>query len=320
MLHELENLEVKNFDAGAVFSGKPTNQAVKGYSAPSSYAPTPDPNFIFQEVSRDVIVWFLAESDPIYVFGPTGSGKTSLLKEIAARLNYPVFEITGHSRLEFPEMVGHLTVKDKDMIYQYGPLALAMKFGGLFLLNEIDLLDPSTAAGLNTILDGSPLCIPENGGEIIKPHPMFRFAATANTNGASDETGLYNGCLRQNLAFMDRFTLCEVGYMDAKLETNLLCALYPKLPEEVARKMVSYANEVRRLFIGNAEGEAKLDITFSTRTIIRWANLTIRFGPLAKLSISPVLYALDRALALRANPETRTYLTELAQRTFSAGN
>ena len=77
------------------------------------------------------------------------------------------------------------------MAYQYGPLALAMRHGGLFLLDEFDLLDPSTAAGLNSILDGSPLCIPENGGEIIEPHEMFRFVATANTNGGSDETGLY---------------------------------------------------------------------------------------------------------------------------------
>lgn len=80
------------------------------------------------------------------------------------------------------------------MEFEYGPLALAMKFGGLFLCNEMDLLEPSTAAGLNGILDGQPLCIPENGGELVVPHPMFRFAATANSNGDSDETACIKAC------------------------------------------------------------------------------------------------------------------------------
>jgi cobaltochelatase CobS len=96
-----------------------------------------------------------------------------------------------------------------------------MKYGGLFLLNEIDLFAPSTAAGLNSILDGSTLCIPENSGELIEPHAMFRFATTANTNGSSDGTGLYHGTLRQNMAFMDRFWLCELGYPKALDEQSL---------------------------------------------------------------------------------------------------
>ena len=77
------------------------------------------------------------------------------------------------------------------MSYEYGPLALAMRYGGICLVNELDMASPEVAAGLHGILDGSPLCIPENGGELIIPHPMFRFVATANTNGAGDDTGLY---------------------------------------------------------------------------------------------------------------------------------
>lgn len=59
------------------------------------------------------------------------------------------------------------------------------------MLNEIDLLDPSTAAGLKSVLAGSPLCIPENGGEEIGYNPKFCFVDTANTNGVSDSTGPY---------------------------------------------------------------------------------------------------------------------------------
>lgn len=316
---ELAGFNPADLDAGEVFSGKPSGRLIKGYDSPGPYSPSADPDYLFHESSRDVIVWFLEKSDPLYIFGPTGSGKTSLVKELAARINYPVFEVTGHGRLEFPDLVGHLSVRDGQMVFQYGPLSLAMKYGGLFLLNEIDLLDPSTAAGLNSVLDGSPLCIPENGGEIIRPNEMFRFAATANSNGASDETGLYQGVLRQNLAFLDRFILCEVGYPAPERESELLARLIPELPADLRNKMVEYAGEVRRLFIGqsnpNPSGNV-LDVTFSTRTLIRWARLTIRFQPLARQGLSPLKHALDRALAFRASAENRTFLHELAQRIF----
>jgi cobaltochelatase CobS len=263
----------------------------------------------------------LGSTEPLYVFGPQGSGKSSLIKQLSARLNYPVFEVTGHNRLEFPELVGHLTVKDGQMSFQYGPLSLAMKYGGLFLLNEIDLLDPSTAAGFNSVLDGSPLCVPENGGELITPHPMFRFAATANTNGNSDETGLYQGTLRQNSAFMDRFWLCEIGYPQPVMEENLLAKIAPELPSALRSKMVEYAGEVRRLFMGSTEDkrqDAVLEVTFSTRTLIRWARLSVKFLPLAGQGISPINHALDRALAFRASSESRAFLRELSQRIFAA--
>lgn len=315
----LQSLLPADLDAGEVFSGTPSGHMVKGFAAPSAFTPAVDSNYIFHESSRDLIVWFINPTDPLYVFGPTGCGKTSCLKQLAARLNYPVFEVTGHSRLEFPDLVGHLSVHQGTMQFDYGPLALAMRFGGLFLLNEIDLLDPSTAAGLNSILDGAPLCIPENGGELITPHPMFRLCATANSNGGSDETGLYQGIQRQNLAFMDRFTLCEVGYPSPTAEESLLAKTAPRLPKDIRRKMVEYANEIRRLFMGEASNSFNgnsIEVTLSTRTLIRWADLAVRYQPLASQGIFPVTYALDRALGFRASRETKAMLHELAQRIF----
>ena len=318
-ISHLQSLVPMDFDAGTVFSGSPSGKTVKGYATASPFTPAVDDNYIFHEHSRDLVVWFINRSDPLYVFGPTGAGKTSCIKQLAAKLNYPVFEVTGHSRLEFPELLGHLTVRHGSMAFEYGPLALAMKYGGLMLLNEIDLLEPSTAAGLNGILDGQPLCIPENGGELIVPHEMFRFCATANTNGGSDESGLYQGTLRQNIALMDRFILCEVSYPKPEAEELLLAKTAPQLPETLRKKMVEYAGEVRRLFMGeekNSYNSNNIEVTFSTRSLLRWADLTLRYQALARQGIQPVTYALDRALGFRACRETRAMLHELAQRVF----
>ena len=310
------NLKTVEFDAGQLFSGSRSGTTIKGYAEASSYTPQLEKDYILHEASRDLIVWFLNDPQPLYVFGPLGSGKTSCIKQLAARLNYPVFEITGHGRLEYSDLVGHLTVNNGNMSFDYGPLALAMQYGGIFLLNEIDLTSPEVAAGLNSILDGAPLCIAENGGELISPNPMFRFVATANSNGAGDQTGIYQGVQRQNAAFLDRFILCEMGYSKSETELHLLKTKYPQLPEEISEKMVEYANEVRGLFIGEGSLDNTIEITFSTRSILRWAQLCINYQPLARQGIQPIAYALDRALGFRASRETRALLHELLQRYF----
>ena len=317
--NDLASLQHTDLDAGQVFSGKPSGTTVRGYATSSAYTPAIDPGYVFHDSSRDMVVWFLGLREPLYVIGPSGCGKTSCIKQLAARLNYPVFEVTGHGRLEFADLIGHLTVRDGNMAFEYGPLALAMRYGGIFLANEIDITPPEVAAGLHGILDGSPLCIAENGGELIAPHPMFRFAATANTNGGGDESGLYQGTQRQNLAFSDRFVLCEMGYPDANTEIMLLNQRFPSLPDKLCGTMVEYANEVRKLFMGEASTgnlTNTIEITFSTRSLLRWGDLTVRFQPLAHQGIQPVTYALDRALAYRASRETRAMLHELAQRMF----
>ncbi|NVJ93184.1 MAG: AAA family ATPase [Methylocystaceae bacterium] len=318
-LSQLSSLKTMELDAGSVFSGKASGRLIKGFGERTVFTPEPDTDYVFHDTMREVVVWLMAPPHPLYVYGPTGSGKTSLIRQLAAKMNYPVFDVTGHGRMEFSDLVGHLSVTDGTMTFQYGPLALAMKYGGMFLINEIDLMEPATLTGLNGVLDGDPLTIPENGGEVIVPHPMFRFVATANTNGGSDETGLYQGTLRQNLAFMDRFWLCEVPYPPAMAEIDLLEKTAPAIPENIRKTMVAFAGEVRRLFLGEGSDQQfgeTIEVTFSTRTLLRWADLTQRFHPLARQGVQPLAYALDRALGFRASKETRSMLHELAQRMF----
>ena len=133
-----------------------------------------------------------------------------------------------------------------------------------------------------------------------------------NTAGLGDNAGLYLGAQRMNAALMDRFMLVEMDYPTAAEEMTLLAQTCPKLPQPLGEKMIEVANEIRRLFQGDEENRAPIEITCSTRTVIRWAYLTLSF----KDAPRPLAHALDRALLYRAEPETRAAIHGIVQRVF----
>ena len=95
------------FDAGEVFGGRKSGRPVVGFMEPNPYVPDEDIRYVMPEWAGAIAFWFAHVKDPLFVFGPTGCGKTSAVKQLARRINYPVYETTGHNRMEFPELVGH---------------------------------------------------------------------------------------------------------------------------------------------------------------------------------------------------------------------
>ena len=293
----------------------PANLRILGFSDDKNPAvPVAHENYVFRrEVLRDLL-GFLRKpnNDALFITGPTGSGKTSAVLETCARLNWPVSSLTLSARFEFAQLTGHFTFSASapgeapQMRFQYGPLAVAMKHGHVLVLNEIDLADAGELAGLNDVLEGRPLVLAENAGEVLYPHPMFRVICTANSCGNGDNSGRYAGVQQQNLAFLDRFRFLEVPYQDAKVEEELLTKLAPAM-KPVLGGMVQLANEVRKLFT-----EGRLSLTLSTRTLVRWAQIAQDF----RNSPNSLEYGLQRALLIRAEPEESQAIVGLCRTVF----
>ena len=286
---------------------------------PHPNVPKEHPEYVFQKDQlRDLLAFlYKPNNDALFITGPTGCGKTSIVNEVCARLKWPVQEITCNARMEFQTLKGQFMLSSAapgqapTMHFAYGPLATAMKEGHVLILNEIDLCDPGELAGLNDILEGRPLVIAENGGEVIEPHPNFRVIATANSAGSGDATGFYAGVQPQNIAALDRYRWMRASYMPVKVECEVVKLAVKQFARaemnDIVAGMVMLAGTLRKMFEAG-----KLSVTMSTRTLVRWAHIAEDFRncPCA------LRYGLERALLFRLEPHEAAAIEEQASITF----
>lgn len=241
------------------------------------YLPKKNNDYEFRKEIVSPVLNFLTKphGDTLFLSGPTGSGKTSVVLQVCARLNWHVQEISCSESLESADLFGSYALKQNPhnrantfMEFIHGPLVQAMKYGDVLLLNEFDTADPGQLSALNTVMEGGSLLIKETG-EVIEPHPMFRLVLTGNSTGQGDLTGAYQGVLAQNMATLDRCRTLLVKYPAPVKEEKILQDLRVKnLADETIKSMVSAANVIRKEFVAG-----KIPVTFSTRTLIRWARL-----------------------------------------------
>lgn len=293
----------KMFDM-EVFGFKNTGVNCEGYCPNQNipFVPKLNDSYVFERNSlRDINNFMLCSfGDGLYLTGATGTGKTSVVEQYHARLNMPCISYTCGGSTEYQELVGQWCLVKGDTVWMDGPLTKAMRNGYTLILNEVDLVDPSELANLNGVLEGSPLVINQLGGEVVEAHESFRLVVTANSNGGGDTSGMYSGVMRQNLAFMDRFVVVQVDYMNPEVEVGILRKVTPDIPVVIAEKMVELANKVRKVFSGETIDDTQLSVTFSTRTLIRWAIQTQR----NKGAACAISYALDRSLLNRCSDAT----------------
>lgn len=248
----------------------------------------------------------------VSLVGPTGCGKTSLILQVCAALNIPVFRMACHRKVTYEDLVGrYILVGDKgvsQMEWRDGPLTMAMRHHGILLLDEADLLDPAEATALNTVLDGHALEIHETGERLNSP--FFRIALSSNTGGLGDLTGLYRGALRQHAGFLERFLTLKLGYLSPTVERPMIKMAAPCLTDETVETLLQVAREVRNLFVNDS---GSIDITISTRSLMSWAQMAESL--IATNTENAVLEALHLAVTNRSDsPGTRDAIAGILQR------
>ncbi len=228
--------------------------------------------YMFQPFIRDVIDSIHAKEN-VLLTGGTGVGKTTHIVQLAARIKQPLLRINFNGETRMSDLIGKMTVINGETIWVDGVLPTAMRKGYWILFDEIDFADPAVLSLLHPVLEQNPmLTLKENGGEIIKPHSLFRVFATANSIGAmSDRSGAYGGTNTMNEAFLDRWQVLMVDNLPEKEEIKVIKFEAPGINASTAKKMVKFATMARNQDFGDS-GVMYGGDNFSTRKMVAWAK------------------------------------------------
>ncbi len=314
-----------------------------GFDAPQSMPgleATDDPQLapFLQQVDEDHVFsknefivfrawWATDGSEPLYLCGPQGSGKTTFVKQLAARLNYPLISINGRSNMERADLIGSYCLRSQGgastMDFIDGPATRAWRHGLLLLVNEFTACDPAFWVANNDILEGDAIYI-EQTGELVRRHPRARIVLTDNTRGiAADDTGAFQGRLRQDASVMDRMWKMQMDYMAEDAEVALLMRDMPEfgtdptasneVKQTLAKKLRDIATDVRTAFMGTSMDAAAIEVTMSTRTLMRFRDLLFLFKDAGKAGLDPIKSAMDIALTAVCDPSTRQAIHKIAE-------
>lgn len=237
------------------------------------YVPEVNEAYHFPQFTQDVIQ-DLQEKKKVLLTGHTGTGKSSLFEQIAARSNQNIMRVNLNAQITIGDFVGMWTVRGGETVWVDGILPKCMKEGNWLVLEEIDFAEPSILSVLNTVLESNgKLVLKEKGHEVIKPHEDFRILGTANTVGAMQTyRNLYQGTSIMNEAFLDRFRCYLVEYLPQEEEAKVIHATVPKITPKIANVVTRVAGMVREAF-----NKEEIGCTFSTRRVLDWCELMVRY-------------------------------------------
>jgi cobaltochelatase CobS len=208
----------------------------------SAYVPEEDKFYEFPEWTPE-FVNLLDRGMNVWLYGGTGSGKSSLVEQVCNVGNLPVVYQSFHEEIKPDALFGGFRLEDGNTIWQDGPVTKAYREGHILLLDEIDSTPPEILFCLFAILDRKPLVLADNNCEVVKPHPNFRVVATGNTIGRGDDSGSYNGTNVLNRAFLNRFRIWyEVEYPSEEVYTKII--MKEGVEESLARIVASLAKAI----------------------------------------------------------------------------
>jgi cobaltochelatase CobS len=247
--------------------------------------------------------------DTVLITGPTGAGKSEMVRHCCAITNRPFIRINMTEDAESSVIFGTLTARAGSTIWEDGPATEAVRYGGVLNVDEWDVTPPGVFMGFQWLLENNGrLFLKEMPGKasdkILEPHPQFRIVMNGNTVGQGDDTGSYAGTTVQNTAAIDRFqTTIKMDYMPANAEKDMLRHAVKGLRAKDAGNMVKFAN-----FIRTAYKLQNINLTVSPRTLINWGNKYLQLGDLKKaLSVAYLNKLRDNELKIATEAYTKVW-------------
>lgn len=255
---------------------------VWGFEEKSEYVPVIDETYIFDPKTTLAILAGFVFNSRVLIQGMHGTGKSTHIEQVAARLNWPCLRINFDSQITRLDLVGKDVIKlknDKQITeFKEGIVPFALRNNMALVLDEYDAIKTDVSFVIQRLLEeeGKFALLEEN--EIITQSKDFRLFATSNTLGAGDDLGIYHGTNLINQAQMDRWNIvASLNYLGDEEECAILVKKLPflnsKLHSQTAKMMVRLANLSREAF-----KNGDISTLISLRTLISWGKNIEIFG------------------------------------------
>lgn len=267
---------------GVEFSGEvPAFSSAKASGA-EEHVPEIDKVYQFDAATTQAILAGFTYNRRVLLQGFHGTGKSTHIEQVAARLNWPCVRINLDGHVSRIDLIGRdaIVLKDGKQVTEFreGVVPWAMQHGVALVFDEYDAGRPDVMFVLQRLLEADGKLTLTDQNRVITPHPAFRLFATANTIGLGDATGLYHGTNPINQGQIDRWNIvATLDYLPTKEEEAIILAKVPsfnnKAGKGMIRTMVSLASLTRE---GFKHGD--ISTVMSPRTVISWAENTEIFG------------------------------------------
>ena len=262
--------------------GLDSDLQVPAFSQRTELVPDVDESYRFDHDTTMAILAGFAFNRRVMIQGYHGTGKSTHIEQVAARLNWPCIRVNLDSHISRIDLIGKdaIVLKDGKQVTEYreGLLPWALQHPTALVFDEYDAGRPDVMFVIQRVLEveGKLTLLDQN--KVIRPHPAFRLFATANTVGLGDTTGLYHGTQQINQGQMDRWNIvATLNYLPHEDEVNIVIAKSPTYDNEAGRKsvnaMVACAELTRAGFING-----DISTVMSPRTVITWAENARIFG------------------------------------------
>ena len=262
--------------------GIDSDMMVPAFSTPDSHVPEADPSYRFDPQTTLAICAGFAFDRRVMVQGYHGTGKSTHIEQVAARLNWPLVRVNLDSHVSRIDLVGKdaIVLKDGKQVTEFreGMLPWALQRPIALVFDEYDAGRPDVMFVSQRVLEvqGKLTLLDQN--RVIRPNPFFRLFATANTVGLGDTTGLYHGTQQINQGQMDRWSIVTtLNYLAHDAEADIVLAKSPSYDTVEGRRtlnaMVRVADMTRNAFMNG-----DISTVMSPRTVITWAQNSEIFG------------------------------------------